>query len=76
VVFQPQETGEVACVQSWVQLPVVERYSCATVARPEPASAAVPATVTVPVSGEPGSVVVAVGAVLSIRRLVTVDVRV
>ena len=35
-----------------------------------------PVTVTVPVSGEPGSVVVAVGAVLSTRRLVTVEVRV
>ena len=74
--FQAHEIGEVACVQIVVHAPVVERYSCATLARPEPPSAALPATVTVPVSGEPGSVVVAVGAVLSTRRLATVEVRV
>ena len=33
-----------------------------------------PVTETVPVSGEPGSVVIAVGAVLSTRRLTTVAV--
>ena len=66
-----------ACVHSVVHAPVVERYSWVTLARPEPpVSAAVPATVTLPVSGEPGSVVAAVGAVLSTRRLVTVEVRV
>ena len=73
--FQAHEIGEVACVQNWVQAPVADLYSWATLARPEPPSEAVPATVTVPVSGEPGSVVVAVGAVLSTRRLMTVEVR-
>jgi hypothetical protein len=77
VVFQEHETGEVAWVQRLVHVPLVERYSSETPARPEPpVSAALPATVTVPVSGEPGSVVAAVGAVLSTRRFATVEVRV
>ena len=73
--FHEQEIGEVAWVQMFVQAPAPKRYSRDTLARPEPASAAVPAIVTLPVRGEPGSVVVAVGAVLSTRRFVTVSVR-
>jgi hypothetical protein len=57
-VFQLHEIGEVACVQIWVQAPEDERPRGPRLARPEPPSAALPATVAVPVSGEPGSVVV------------------
>jgi hypothetical protein len=74
-VFQEQAIGDVAWVQRLVQLPVAERYWRMTPARPEPPSEALPETVTLPVSGEPGSVVDAVGAVLSTRRFVTVSVR-
>jgi len=51
-----------------------ERYLEVVLATPEPRSEPTPVTETVPVSGEPGSVVVAVAPVLSTRRLETVDV--
>ena len=43
--------------------------------RPLPASDAVPARVLLPVSGVPGSVSAVAGAVLSIRRELTLSVR-
>ena len=62
------------CAQIVVHSPP-DRYWSATEARPEPASDAVADSVLAPVSGEPGSVKVVAGAVLSIRRPVTVAVR-
>ena len=73
--LQEQESGELAFVQMSVQLPVVERYCSVTAVKPEPPSEALPETETVPVSGEPGSLVVAAGAVLSTRRSVIVSLR-
>ncbi len=56
-----------------VQVPAPAGERCTfTLATPEPpVSVPVALTVTVPLSGVPGSVMPAVGAVLSTRRLVT-----
>ena len=54
-----------------VLVPAGERWTF-TLATPEPPSVPVASTLTVPRRGVPGSVMPAVGAVLSTRRLVTV----
>src|SRR4051794_33892240 len=64
--------GEALSVAMLVQVaPALSLYSNATVAMPEPPSVAVAARATVARSGVPGLVNDTVGAVLSIRRLVT-----
>ncbi len=73
--FHEQVAVPPACVQMLVQLPPPDGWYCTVVfATPEPRSEPTPVTETVPVSGEPGLVVVAVAPVLSTRRLVTVEV--
>ena len=72
---------QVALAPAWVQMsvqvgPPAGRYWSVVLATPEPPSVPVPATETTPVSGEPALVVVAVGAVLSMRRFATVEVSV
>ena len=67
--FHEQVAVALACVQMSVQLPPpFGRYCTVVLDTPEPASDPVPVTETMPVSGEPGSVVVAVAPVLSTRR--------
>ena len=72
--FQEQEYGLVVSVQMsvHVEVPVGARWIF-TLRTPEPPSVPVAFSVTVWRSGEPGSVRLAVGAVLSTRRFVTVE---
>jgi hypothetical protein len=75
-VFNEQLAGEVVRWQTSVQEPPLERrYWMFSDVRPLPASDAVPARVLLPVSGVPGSVSDVAGAVLSIRRELTLSVR-
>ena len=67
--------AQLVAAQIVVHAPEV-RYCSATEATPEPASVAVALKVLVCVSGVPGSVRLVAGAVLSIRRLATTEVRV
>jgi hypothetical protein len=75
-VFSVQLAGEAVRWQTSVHEPPPDgRYWMFSAVRPEPPSEAVPVRLLVPVSGVPGSVSVVDGAVLSIRRELTLAVR-
>src|SRR5919109_1524623 len=70
-----QEYGDVVSLQRSLQLfiPVGEAWNFSDATPEPPVSVDVPSKVFVPPSGEPGFVMVAVGAVLSTRRFVAVE---